>query len=109
LQKGLFTNQNEHPSLTLDEFFLHATIAIGGTGERKFNDSIAQKDIQHCPFKVIRRDGDIPKIQVHWKNERKEFYPEEISVMILEKIKETIENIFAERSRCSCYSSNIFD
>jgi L1 cell adhesion molecule like protein len=64
---------------------------------RKFSDSIVQKDMQHWPFKVIRGDGDRPKIQVQWKNERKEFYPEEISAMVLGKMKETAENMLTEK------------
>jgi L1 cell adhesion molecule like protein len=64
---------------------------------RKFSDPIVQKDIQHLPFKVIRGDGDQPKIQVQWKNERKEFYPEEISAMVLSKMKETAENYLTEK------------
>jgi L1 cell adhesion molecule like protein len=64
---------------------------------RKFSDSIVQKDMQHWPFKVIRGEGDRPKIQVEWKNERKEFYPEEISAMVLSKMKETAENMLTEK------------
>jgi L1 cell adhesion molecule like protein len=64
---------------------------------RKFSDPIVQKDMQHWPFKVIRGDGDRPKIQVQWKNERKEFYPEEISAMVLGKMKETAENMLTEK------------
>ena len=46
---------------------------------RKFSDPVIQKDMQHWPFKVIRGDGDRPKIEVQWKGETKQFYPEEIS------------------------------
>ena len=48
---------------------------------RKFSDPVIQKDMQHWPFKVIRGDGDRPKIEVQWKGETKQFYPEEISAM----------------------------
>jgi L1 cell adhesion molecule like protein len=64
---------------------------------RKFSDSIVQKDMQHWPFKVIRGDGDKPKIQVQWKKEKKDFYPEEISAMVLGKMKETAENMLTEK------------
>ena len=54
---------------------------------RKFNDATVQADMQHWPFKVIN-DGGKPKIQVEYKYETKLFTPEEISSMILTKMKE---------------------
>ncbi|XP_050518885.1 heat shock protein 68-like [Diabrotica virgifera virgifera] len=57
---------------------------------RKFDDPKIQQDIQHWPFKVIS-DGGKPKIQVEFKGERKTFAPEEISSMVLTKMKETAE------------------
>ncbi|KAK2155423.1 hypothetical protein LSH36_241g07009 [Paralvinella palmiformis] len=49
-----------------------------------------QKDSKHWPFKVLN-DGGKPKIDVEYKGERKRFTPEEISSMILTKMKETTE------------------
>ena len=46
--------------------------------------------MKHWPFKVIS-DGGKPKIEVEYKNESKTFYPEEISSMVLTKMKETAE------------------
>jgi heat shock protein 1/8 len=57
---------------------------------RKFDDSTVQSDMKHWPFKVIN-DGGKPRIQVEFKNESKSFTPEEISSMILIKMKETAE------------------
>ncbi|XP_028129511.1 heat shock protein 70 A1-like [Diabrotica virgifera virgifera] len=57
---------------------------------RKFDDPKIQQDIQHWPFKVIN-DCSKPKIQVDYKGERKTFAPEEISSMVLTKMKETAE------------------
>jgi len=57
---------------------------------RRFDDSAVQSDMKHWPFKVIN-DGGKPKIQVEYKNEVKAFYPEEISSMVLVKMKETAE------------------
>ncbi|XP_072398696.1 heat shock protein 68-like [Diabrotica undecimpunctata] len=57
---------------------------------RKFDDPKIQQDIQHWPFKVVS-DGGKPKIQVEFKGERKTFAPEEISSMVLTKMKETAE------------------
>jgi len=58
---------------------------------RKFNDPVVQDDMKHWPFKVIAKDGDRPAIQVDFKGETKTFYPEEISSMVLIKMKETAE------------------
>ena len=64
---------------------------------RKFSDPTIQKDMKHWPFKVIRGDGDKPKIQVQYKGETKEFFPEEISAMVLGKMKETAETMLSEK------------
>ncbi|TID31325.1 hypothetical protein CANINC_000036 [Pichia inconspicua] len=57
---------------------------------RKFEDSEVQNDMKHFPFKVIN-DAGKPKIQVEYKGETKVFTPEEISSMILSKMKEIAE------------------
>jgi L1 cell adhesion molecule like protein len=57
---------------------------------RQFNDATVQSDMKHWPFKVINQDGK-PKIQVDYKNETKSFNPEEISSMVLVKMKEIAE------------------
>ncbi|CAH1644543.1 unnamed protein product [Spodoptera littoralis] len=57
---------------------------------RKFDDPKIQQDMQHWPFKVINDCGK-PKIQVNFKGETKKFAPEEISSMVLTKMKETAE------------------
>lgn len=57
---------------------------------RKFNDPKIQQDMQHWPFKVVN-DCSKPKIQVDFKGETKTFAPEEISSMVLTKMKETAE------------------
>ncbi|XP_014256536.1 major heat shock 70 kDa protein Ab-like [Cimex lectularius] len=57
---------------------------------RKFDDSKIQDDMKHWPFKVVN-DSSKPKIQVEFKGETKKFAPEEISSMVLVKMKETAE------------------
>jgi len=57
---------------------------------RNFEDSTVQSDMKHWPFTVIS-DGGKPKLQVEYKGETKSFYPEEISSMVLTKMKETAE------------------
>ncbi|KAK5779465.1 Hsp70 family ATPase SSA3 PWA37_004339 [Arxiozyma heterogenica] len=58
---------------------------------RKFDDPDISNDIKHFPFKVINRQGK-PIIQVEFKGEIKTFTPEEISSMVLLKMKETAEH-----------------
>jgi len=57
---------------------------------RKYEDPTVAADMKHWPFKVISSNGK-PKLQVEYKNEEKQFTPEEISAMILIKMKETAE------------------
>jgi len=58
---------------------------------RKFDDATVQKDIKLWPFKVVKDAGNKPKMEVEHKYESKSFTPEEISAMILTKMKETAE------------------
>jgi len=57
---------------------------------RKFADTNVQADMKHWPFTVIDHNT-LPKLKVEYKNEEKTFTPEEISAMILTKMKETAE------------------
>lgn len=57
---------------------------------RKFDDATVQSDLKHWPFEVIS-DGGKPRIRVEYKGEKKSFYPEEVSSMVLTKMKETAE------------------
>ncbi|KAA0191580.1 Heat shock protein 70B-2 [Hyalella azteca] len=57
---------------------------------RKYHDQTVSSDMKHWPFKVIDVDGK-PKIKVEYKNENKTFSPEEISSMVLMKMKEIAE------------------
>jgi len=58
---------------------------------RKFADPIVQADCKLWPFKVSSGTGDKPLIEVHYMGEDKKFHAEEISSMILVKMKETAE------------------
>jgi len=57
---------------------------------RKFDDSCVQADMKHWPFNVVDESGR-PKLEVEYKNENKRFTPEEVSSMVLVKMKETAE------------------
>ncbi|XP_044753363.1 heat shock-related 70 kDa protein 2-like isoform X1 [Coccinella septempunctata] len=54
---------------------------------RKFDDPAVKQDMKHWPFEIVNENGK-PKIRVSYKNETKTFYPEEISSMVLGKMRE---------------------
>jgi L1 cell adhesion molecule like protein len=58
---------------------------------RKFDDPTVTADRKLWPFKVVDEAGK-PKIEVDFKGETKQFLPEEISAMILTKMKQTAES-----------------
>ena len=58
---------------------------------RKFAESVVQKDLKLWPFKVESGPEDKPIIVVDYKGETKKFHPEQISAMVLEKMKEIAE------------------
>ncbi|RDX96072.1 Heat shock cognate 70 kDa protein, partial [Mucuna pruriens] len=68
--------------------FVDAKRLIG----RRFSDSVVQSDIKIWPFKVIPDDHDKPMIVVNYNREEKRFYAEEISSMILVKMREIAES-----------------
>ena len=59
---------------------------------RVFNDPLVQSDIKHFPYKVIPNKEGKPAIKVNYKGEEKVFQPEEISSMVLVKMKEIAES-----------------
>ncbi|KAK7104161.1 heat shock protein 68-like [Littorina saxatilis] len=63
---------------------------------RRFTDDSVQKDVKHWPFKVVN-DGGKPKIQVDYKGEKKTLAPEEVSSMVLVKMKETAEAYLGQK------------
>ena len=63
---------------------------------RKFSEPSTQSDLKHFPFKVFPKDGDKPIIEVEFKGQQKQFLPEEISSMVLVKMKEIAEAYLGE-------------
>ncbi|KFM69762.1 Heat shock protein 70 B2, partial [Stegodyphus mimosarum] len=63
---------------------------------RKFDDPKIQQDLKNWPFKVANEGGK-PKICVEFKGERKRFNPEEVSAMVLTKMKETAEMYLGQK------------
>jgi len=62
---------------------------------REFNDRATQSDIKHFPFTVIDKQNK-PVIKATYKDEMREFQPEEISSMILSKMREIAESYLGE-------------
>ncbi|RYR43432.1 hypothetical protein Ahy_A08g039855 isoform A [Arachis hypogaea] len=55
---------------------------------RKYSDPVIENDLKLWPFKVVADAEDKPKIVVNYKGQEKELTPEEISSMILTKMKD---------------------
>lgn len=58
---------------------------------RDYSDPILQNDLKLLPYKVVNVNGK-PKVEVQFKEETKQFTPEEISAMILGKMKSIAES-----------------
>ena len=58
---------------------------------RNFNDPTVQADMKHWPFKVINKNNK-PHFEVEFKGETKQYAPEEISAMVLGKMKSIAED-----------------
>ena len=59
---------------------------------KNYDDPQLQSDMLHLPYKIIKNDKGKPLIEVLYKNDIKQFQPEEISSMILLKMKEVAES-----------------
>ncbi|CAG8615105.1 5216_t:CDS:2, partial [Ambispora gerdemannii] len=57
---------------------------------RRFDDPEVKSDMKHWPFTVVDKDGS-PRIQVEYQGEQKNFTPQEISSMVLLRMKEIAE------------------
>ncbi|CAI9298745.1 unnamed protein product [Lactuca saligna] len=58
---------------------------------RRFSDVMVQEDVKLMPFRVIEGPGDMPKVVVTHKGHERQFSTEEISSMVLVKMKEIAE------------------
>lgn len=68
--------------------------------------------MKHWPFKVVN-DSTKPKVEVEYKGEVKSFYPEEISSMVLVKMKEISEAYlgkvdYTDKSRRLLHADKVF-
>ncbi|KAM6493456.1 Heat shock protein 70 family [Amanita muscaria] len=60
------------------------------------DDADIQRDMKHWPFKVLEKSGK-PYISIKYKGEDRHFTPEEVSAMVLSKMKETAEAYLGEK------------
>merc|ERR1712113_1117705 len=63
---------------------------------RKFEDSVVKSDCKLWPFTVKNGNQGRPVIEVNYKGEKRTFFPEEISSMVLVKMKETAESYIGQ-------------
>jgi L1 cell adhesion molecule like protein len=63
---------------------------------RKTDDSVIQEDLKIWPFEVTGDKDKKPFLNVSYKGEEKQFSPEEVSAMVLVKMKETAEQYLGE-------------
>ncbi|KAJ7039203.1 heat shock protein 70 [Mycena alexandri] len=63
---------------------------------RQMDDPALKRDIKHWPFQVKEKNGK-PSITVKYQGENRDFSPEEISAMVLVKMKETAEAYLGEK------------
>ena len=63
---------------------------------RRFSDHEVQEDIKHFSFKVVPDSDDKPMIEVKYKGETKRFSPEEISSVVLLKMKQTASDFLGK-------------
>lgn len=64
---------------------------------RKFDDAHVQADIKLWSFDVVKDAQNRPKIKAHYQGEDKEFYPEEVSAMVLGKMKQIAEDYLGDK------------
>jgi L1 cell adhesion molecule like protein len=64
---------------------------------RKFDDDIVKQEMKSLSYMVVADNQNKPKVQVEYKGETTTFYPEEISAMILQYMKETAEAFLGQK------------
>jgi L1 cell adhesion molecule like protein len=64
---------------------------------KHFNDDSVQDDVDHFPFEVVGDRNDIPTINVTHKGEKRSFKPEQISALVLGKMRQVAEEYLGQR------------
>lgn len=71
---------------------------------RRFDDPVVKKDVESWPFKVIEQGGN-PLVQVQYLGETKTFSPQEISSMVLMKVRNLLLVVIYTRLCISTHSA----
>jgi len=58
---------------------------------RKFTDEVVKDGMKHWPFSVVAKPGGRPAVQVENDSTKQQFSAEELSSMVLAKMRETAE------------------
>ncbi|KAI9452377.1 heat shock protein 70 [Lactarius psammicola] len=58
---------------------------------RQFNDKEVKDDMRHWPFKVVPKPDGRPAVEVEFNSKQQQYSAEELSSMVLVKMKETAE------------------
>jgi len=66
---------------------------------RGFDDPAVKSDMKHWPFGVVWGPNNKPLIQVEFKGETKTYAPEEISAMVLSKMKEIADTYLGKTTK----------
>ncbi|PPQ79999.1 hypothetical protein CVT26_004403, partial [Gymnopilus dilepis] len=65
---------------------------------RQFKDAEVQEDMRHWPFKVVPKSDGRPAVEVEVSGKKQQFSPEELSSMVLGKMKETAEQFLGKKA-----------
>ncbi|KAM6502569.1 Heat shock protein 70 family [Amanita muscaria] len=64
---------------------------------RQYKDQEVQKDIKHWPFQVVQKPDGRPAVEVEVGGKRQQFYSEELSAMVLNKMRDTAEQYLGRK------------
>jgi len=62
---------------------------------RKYSDKTVQSDKKLLSYNIVDKDGS-PRVQVHYKGKQSTYTPEEVSAMVLQKMKEVAETFLGK-------------
>ncbi len=66
---------------------------------RSYDDKEIQEDMKYWPFNIIKDENNKPLIEVEYNGKKDNYYPEEISAMILLKLKKNAEDFYGHEIR----------
>ncbi|EIM80579.1 heat shock protein 70 [Stereum hirsutum FP-91666 SS1] len=64
---------------------------------RQFRDKEVQEDAKHWPFKIVPKSDGRPAVEVESNGKNQQFSPEELSSMVLAKMRETAEQFLNKK------------